>query len=133
MKRNIFLPLIALSLLLIAGPVLAAEEESQAGIVTFINLVTLVVVGGIIYNIFAGVGGFGGVVGKALKTIGFGILILSINVIDEVIESLAGFGSETILGEGLVHDVFHEALPLLGFIVLAFGLSKLTKFIKTIK
>lgn len=138
--KNIFrLSIIILTILVVALPVLAGsvevegKESSGGGIVLFIQLLTLVVVGGIIYSLFVSVGGFGGLIGKALKLIGSGILVLSVSTIDEVIEGLTDVGSETIFGEGVAHDIFHDGLTLLGFLLLAFGVSTLTKFVKSVK
>lgn len=134
MKKNILtFSAIMMLALLVASPVLAVEEERAEGPVLFVQLITLVVVGGIIYNLFISMTGFGGVIGSALKMIGLGVLVLAIGTIDEVVEGLTGIGSETIFGEGLVHDVFHDGVVLLGFFILGFGLSKLTKFVKSVK
>lgn len=123
-------------LFLLATPVFAEQSvngEEPAGIDLFFELATLVIVGGIIYNIWVTVSGFGGLIGKALKFVATGLIFLSINTLDEVIEHLSGVGSETIFGTGLAHEIFHQITPLTGFIVLAAGLSMLSKIVKKLK
>lgn len=134
--KNIFrFSLVVLFVLIIAAPVLAEEgtEKGGASPVLFLQLLTLVVVGGIIYNLFISMSGFGGAIGSALKVIGSGILVLSLGTIDEVVEGITGVGSELIFGEGLLHDLFHDGIILAGFLILAFGFSKLTKLVKSLK
>lgn len=137
-KKIILCSILSLSVLLslaIINPALAdeASEEAQGGLGLALQLITLIVVGGIIYNLWASLGGFGGMIGSALKFFGVGVLLLALDTLDEVIEGITGFGSETIFGQGAAHDYFHNLVILLGFIFLAWGLTKLTKIVKNIK
>lgn len=133
MKKLLFFSLVVFLALGTVGSALAAGEERVEGPVLFVQLLTLVVVGGIIYNLWVNISGFGGLLGQALKVISAGVFILSLGTIDEVIEGLTGVGSEMLLGEGLLHSVFHDGLILLGFFVIGFGLSKLTRLVKSMK
>lgn len=116
-------------------PALAAEGEGEGsvGIQVFIELVTLIVIGGTIFNLWISSTGFGGLLGKVFKIVSVGIFLLSLEVLDEVIEGLTSVGSETLLGDGLLHDVVHHGVVLLGFVFLAVGVSMLGKFVKSTK
>lgn len=128
------LSLITLLCLSFATVVFASGAEAETeGPTLFVNLITLIVVGGVIYNIWVNFSGFGGSLGNALKIVAVGIFMLSVDTIDEVVEGLTEVGSSTLLGEGIVHDVFHSGLMLLGFLVLGYGLGKMSKIVKSMK
>ena len=134
MKKILFFSLVVFLTLSLTGFAMAAEEEAKAeGPVLLVQLLTLVIVGGILYNLWVNMTGFGGQLGQAIKVIGAGVFVLSIGTIDEVVEGLSGIGSETLLGDGLLHSVFHDGVILLGFFIVGFGLSKLTKLVKSMK
>lgn len=138
MKKNILIPIIAsvfLFGLLAMSPALAAEEKETEGngVQTAIELLTLVVVGGIIYNVVIGSSGFGGQIGQSLKVISLGVGVLSLQTLDDVIEGITDVGSETLLGDGVLHDSAHHIIILVGFFIVALGLSKLTKVVKGLK
>lgn len=117
--------------------VLAAEtgeaEEVEGGINMVMQMLTLLVVGGILYSLWVGMRGFGGIIGSALKRVGIGIFLISLTTVDAVIETASGFGSENIFGDGELHDFVHQLVPLIGFIILAVGLLRITKFVQNAK
>ena len=132
MNKNLinFASVVAVGLM-IASPAFAADaEEKVSGVVLFIELLSLVVVGGIIYNLWVTISGFGGLIGAALRFVGIGIFLLALNTLDGVIEGLTEVGSETLFGDGILHAVIHDGLVLVGFVILAMGLSKLSKVVK---
>lgn len=136
MKKVLFSSLVAGLVLAAPMAVLAAEQEAAAPVGGFhlaLQLLTLVLVGGILYNLWAGVTGFGGQLGSALKVIGLGVLFLSLETLDQVVETLSGWGSENIFGTGILHDNVHQIVVLIGFFIFALGLSKITKIVKGLK
>lgn len=107
--------------------------EAAATPAILLDLITLVVIGGTLFNLYIGSTGMGGQIGSALKVISGGIILLSLEVLDEVIETLTGFGSENLFGEGALHDIVHHGIILLGFVLLSIGMAKIAKLVKTIK
>ena len=91
----------------------------------FIQGLLIAVMIGVFYNLMASTRAYGGIIGKALRLIGVGILFLSIAMIER---SLVNFSViESTLNSSLAQDM----LSLLGLIFLGFGFSKLassTKF-----
>lgn len=120
-------------------PALADEGEEMArggggfALQVLIQLITLIVVGGILYNLLATVSGFGGLIGKALKFIGAGVLFLSLETLDQLSEHIIGYGSENIFGEGIAHNIAHHSATLIGFFFLAWGLMNFAKIVKVTK
>lgn len=134
-KIFIFLGLVIL-LASIALPIYGQGNEEMQTSNSFsiiVNLITLIVVGGIVYNLWINLSGFGGLLGKALKIIGVGIFILSIDTVHASIQEIPGVGLDFLFGRGLYHDYFHCVITLLGFIVLGVGLANLAKLIKSMK
>lgn len=132
MNKNLinFVSMVAVGLMMTSPAFAASGDEKASGVVLFLQLLSLVVVGGIIYNLWVTISGFGGLIGAALRYVGIGVFLLALNTLDEVIEGLTEVGSETLLGNGVVHDVVHDGLVLVGFVLLAVGLSKLSKVVK---
>lgn len=125
---------VAVVFLLTAQFALAAEEaEGGSSIGVVLQLITLIIIGGTLFNLWLSSTGFGGQIGAAIKTISGGIVFLSLEVLDEVIETLTGFGSENIFGEGLLHNVAHSLVVLLGFVLLSIGMAQIAKLVKTMK
>lgn len=139
MKKYIFsvLPVVFALCFMAGGAVQAAGTEAEQagtkGLGLVMELITLVVVGGILYSLWVGMRGFGGLIGSALKRVGVGVFLISLTTIDAVIEGISGYGSETILGDGELHEFAHQLIPLAGFIILAVGLMKITKFVQSSK
>lgn len=134
MKNKTFLAAALFFFLFSANFAFAAWQESEKeGVVIFVNLITIVIVGGVIYNIWINASGFGGSLGSAIKIMGAGIFLLSFDAIIAIIEGISGLGMSTLMGEGLAHDVAHRLLILAGFFIIGLGLSKLTKLVKSLK
>lgn len=105
----------------------AAEAESTLGTPELLlELLMLVVVGGILYNLWGTISVFGGKIGEALKVIGAGIVLFSFEAFDKVLEHFELDYIEKILGH-TGEEVFHDSLKVLGLFLLAWGLSKLSK------
>ena len=73
---------------------------------------------GMFYNLWASTRAYGGLIGKAIRLLGVGILFISIAVIERVI------GNFNIV-DSLFLSVAQDVLNLLGLFFLAFGFSKL--------
>lgn len=105
----------------------AAEAESSLGTPELLlELLMLVVVGGILYNLWGTISVFGGKIGEALKVVGAGIILFSFEAIDKVLEHFELDYVEKVLGH-TGEEVFHDLLKVLGLFLLAWGLSKLSK------
>ncbi|MEK7658860.1 MAG: hypothetical protein AAB352_03300 [Patescibacteria group bacterium] len=133
MKKISFLLLSIFISLTVALPVAAEEMQTSGGFSVIINIITLIVVGGIMYNLWVNMSGFGGAIGKSLKIMSAGILILAIDTIHSSIQEIPGVGIDFLFGRGLYHDYFHCIITLVGFLVLGFGLASLSKLIKSMK
>ncbi|MEK7541108.1 MAG: hypothetical protein AAB529_02660 [Patescibacteria group bacterium] len=133
MNKKLFLFLSVPLYLAIAFPALAAEMETPKGFSIIINLITLIIIGGIMYNLWVNLNGFGGTLGKSLKIIGAGIFLLSIDTIHSSIQEIPGVGLDFLFGQGLYHDYFDCIIRLIGFFVLGFGIVNLSKLVKTMK
>ena len=105
----------------------AAETESSLGTPELLlELLMLVVVGGILYNLWGTISVFGGKIGEALKVVGAGIILFSFEAVDKVLEHFELDYIEKVLGH-TGEEVFHDLLKVLGLFLLAWGLSKLSK------
>lgn len=105
----------------------AAEAESSLGTPELLlELLMLVVVGGILYNLWGTISVFGGKIGEALKVVGAGIVLFSFEAVDKVLEHFELDYIEKVLGH-TGEEVFHDLLKVLGLFLLAWGLSKLSK------
>ena len=122
-------------LFLTVMPVFAVEKESTetlGGPELLLELLILVVVGGIIYNLWTTMSSFGGMIGNALRFIGAGILLFSFEAIDKALEHFELDYIDKILGAH-GEEIFHDVLKLIGLFFLAWGLSNLTKIVKSAK
>lgn len=102
-----------------AEPILGTPE-------LLLELLMLVVVGGIVYNLWGTITTFGGKIGQSLKIIGAGIVVFSFEAVDKVLEHFELDYVEKLLGES-GEEIFHDLLKVLGLFLLAWGLSKLSK------
>jgi hypothetical protein len=74
---------------------------------------------GVFYNLWASTRVYGGLIGKAIRLLGIGILFITIAVIERV---MANFN---IVDNAYLLSVAQDALNLLGLFFLAMGFSKL--------
>lgn len=103
------------------------EKESVLGSPELLlELLMLVIVGGIVYNLWGTITTFGGKIGEALKLIGLGVLLFSFEAVDKVLEHFElDFVERTLSHTG--EEIFHDVLKVTGLFFLAWGLSKLSK------
>lgn len=88
-----------------------------------VQLFLIVIIIGIIYNLWRISRSFGGIIGTGLRWIGLGILFFSLEALDRV---LGGVGIITAnFGENA--EYAHNALLVLGLLFSGVGFSKLTK------
>lgn len=99
----------------------------------FSYLMTVLILGGAIYSLYIIFTGFGGVIGRALKISGVGIILLSVYVFDQVLERLIDFGTMKLFTDATAHFIFDHALLQISLIFLVWGLWQLTKIVKQIK
>ncbi len=102
----------------------AAEAKSSLGTpeLLLLELLMLVVIGVILYNLWGTIRVFGGKIGEALKVVGAGIFLFSFEAVDKVL----GHFDLDYIGKVLGHTG-GEVLKVLGLFLLAWGLSKLSK------
>lgn len=136
MKKLILsLPLAGILSLILATPVLAEAEGAEPTLGTpelLLELVILVFVGGILYNLWGTITSFGGLIGKSLKIIGIGIFLFSFEAIDKVLEHFQLDFVEKMLPDS-GEEIFHDVLKIAGLFFLAWGLMQLTKIAKDAK
>lgn len=130
MKKKLFLFLNAPLYLFAAFPVLVSEIQMTKDFLLIINIITLIVVGKIIYSLWVNLSGFGGMLGKSLKIMSAGIFLLSFNTI---IQGIPDEYLDFLFGPGLYYNYLHGIITLAGFLVVGFGLASLTRLIKSMK
>lgn len=89
------------------------------------GLIAVIVIGEI-YTLWRTSKSYGGLIGRALRWIGFGMIFFSLEAVDR------GLGSLSFINP-LSHgnsDLFHNIVLLLGLLFSAFGFSQLTKIAK---
>ena len=82
------------------------------------GLVAVIIVG-VFYNLLASTKAYGGIVGKAIRLIGIGMLFLAISSIERALVNFSIIGANT--NAGLMQDI----LSLLSLVFLGLGFSKL--------
>lgn len=129
-----FLLYLVLVIVAAASPVFAQMGEESAGSLSgmelFLELVILLFVGGILYNLWNTITAFGGLIGKALKLVGIGIFLFSFDAVHKV---LVHFGVDIfeIVFSPSGAEVFHDVVVVVGLFFLAWGLSKMAKIAKS--
>ena len=130
MRKKLFLLLNIPLYLFAAFSVSVLDIQIPRDFSLIVNMITLIFVGKIIYNLWANLSGFGGMLGRSLKTMSLGIFLLSINtIIQEIPEENLDF----LFGPGLYYDYLNGMITLAGFLVVGFGLASLTRLIKSMK
>ena len=130
MRKKLFLFLNTPLYLFAAFPISISDIEAPRDFSLIINIITLIVVGKIIHSLWVNLSGFGGMLGRSLKTMSLGIFLLSINtIIQEIPEENLDF----LFGPGLYYDYLNGMITLAGFLVVGFGLASLTRLIKSMK
>ena len=130
MKKKLFLFLNNPFYLFTVFPVSDSAIQIFGNFSLIINIITLIVVGKIIYNLWVNLSGFGGILGKSLKIMSAGIFLLSI---DTIIQAVPESNLDALFGPGLYYNYLHGIITLAGFLVVGFGLASLTRLIKSMK
>lgn len=78
-----------------------------------------VVLIGVVYNLMVSTRAYGGIVGKATRLFGLGILFFSIAVIERALENFS------IIEPSVRSAIFQDIMSLFGLVFLGFGFSKL--------
>lgn len=91
-----------------------------------IQIFVIVVILGIIYNLWQTTKAYGGLIGGALKWIGLGIIFFSLESLDRVLGGYSFVDTFSRANPILVHN----AILLFGLLFSAIGFSKLTKIAK---
>ncbi len=108
-------------------PDVAAHGGSVSGTPELLlRLMMLIVVGGILYNLWGTIAVFGGKIGQALKMMALGILLFSLEAVDQILALFNLDYASALFGSGGM-ALFHDVHKLLGLIFLAWGLSRLSK------
>ena len=89
-----------------------------------IQIITLFVIGWIVRRLWQTSSRYGAMIQKAYKAVGWGIIFLAFNTLEEAIEHLTGFGSKSFFSQD-AHDIFHAIVVLIGFFLFARGLFKI--------
>ncbi|MEK7061804.1 MAG: hypothetical protein AAB957_00920 [Patescibacteria group bacterium] len=130
MKNKLFLFSSTPLYLFAASPVSVLEIQTLGDFQLIINIITLIIVGKIIYSLWVNLSGFGGMLGKSLKIMSAGIFLLSINTI---IRGVPKYNLDSLFGPDVYSNYLHGIITLAGFLVLGFGLASLTRLIKSMK
>lgn len=78
-----------------------------------------VVIIGVFYNLMVTTKAYGGIIGKALRFIGIGILFFSLSAIEHALVNFA------IIKPAMTFAIVQDSMTLIGLIFLGFGFSKL--------
>ncbi|MEO8065792.1 MAG: hypothetical protein ABI643_02975 [Candidatus Doudnabacteria bacterium] len=94
------------------------DFNSQSGLI--IQGFIAVIVIGVFYNLWVSTKVYGGIIGVAIRLLGFGVLFVTISVIERVLINFSIIQSTTNLA--LIQDIFN----VIGLIFLGLGFSKLS-------
>lgn len=130
MRKKLFLISNNPLYLFTALPISISDIEIPRDFSFIVNIITLIVVGKIIYSLWVNLSGFGGMLGESLKIMSAGIFLLSIDII---IQGIPVEILDSLLGLGVYYNYLHGIITLAGFLVVGFGLASLTRLIKSMK
>jgi len=83
------------------------------------GLIVIVIIG-VFYNLLISTRIYGGIIGKSIRLLGFGILFLSIAVIERLLLNFSIIQPDTNL------SLLQDALSMVGLVFLGLGFSKLS-------
>lgn len=116
--------------LLYGFPVSASETGSVLSSDITSGLLLIAVVVGAGYNLIKTTRVYGGIIGKGLQRIGFGIVFFTIEALDRI---AVNFGSSSIVGQlsgFLPESAIHDLLLLLGLFFVTIGFIKMSQALK---
>jgi len=94
---------------------------------------TALIIGGVVYSLYISMAGIGGVIGRALKIIGVGIILLSLYALDSVFNNLIDFSFIRMTDNVLANNILDHAFLQISLLFLAWGLITLTRMVKSFK
>lgn len=118
--------LTALPLSALATPPLFYDgQNTSLNITDFISaLLLIIVVVGVLVNLWRTTRKYGGVIGKALRLIGTGIVFLSVEALDRAVQSLAGQGIIAGITSEPITQVTHDLILVLALFFVTLGFTK---------
>jgi len=117
MKKIGLVFLVILFGIMLIAPVMAADEHSDNNIAIVAHWISMALIILVVILTFMAAGMFSESLGRAMKFIGAGMLVLGIN---SVMEELAHF-EVMVIPEGLAHSITYHALGAIGYILMAYG------------
>lgn len=97
-------------------------------LVWLIQIFFVIVIVGVVYNLWRTAQAYGGLVGAGLRWIGAGMVFFSLEALDRVLGNLSFVGA--LAGTGPAAPLLQNLFLILGLIFSAVGFSKLTKVAK---
>lgn len=95
-----------------------------------VQIFVIVIIAGTAYSLWRTTRAYGGLIGGALKWIGLGMIMFSLEALDRVLGDLSFVGS-LFGGNAENGEIAHNIILLLGLALAAFGFSRLTKIAKS--
>jgi len=131
MKKNIKKILIAVAVILLPlsahalTPLEYSTQSNSLNITDFISaLLLIIVVVGVLINLWRTTRKYGGIVGQALRLIGTGIAVLSVEALDRATQSLAGQGIIAGITSEPFTQVTHDLILVLALFFVTLGFVK---------
>lgn len=135
MKARSYRSIIFLGLTLLIAPLVVQAQSApvvRSGLTRFsVSMLLIVVVGGVLYNLWLTTKAYGGIVGQGLRRVGVGIVIFSIEALDRVAVNMGADGIVGSLVSWRFQSITHDTLFLLGLFFIILGFKRLISVSKT--